>query len=209
MPLSAASALHAFLLALLLGVMASAAADDGVGVGDVNTTMFTNATASAGNTEIYICYLCAGRNPLLIRYCPIYWDECHLVCYADASSAATAAIPAAPTPAPLPPSLATAHRHPSASGVQDEECYVMKLYWNGSYTIVSRRGCAQIARCLLSCGGGDMADRKALGTATTRAIQGSFPPQVADFQRCGSQVTAPLAPASAVVPAGGARRRRR
>ncbi|KAJ1298075.1 hypothetical protein BS78_01G425700 [Paspalum vaginatum] len=205
MPLSAASILHAFLLALLLGAAA--------GDGDVNTAaMFTNATATshaAGNTEIYICYLCAGRNALLIRYCPIYWDECHLVCYADASAAA-AAIPAAPAPASVSPSLGSAHHRPSASasGVQDEECYVMKLYWNGSYTIVNRLGCAQIARCLLSCGGGDMADRKALGTATTRAIQGSFPPQVADFQRCGTQVSAPPAPPSAVVPAGGARRRR-
>ncbi|PAN50697.1 hypothetical protein PAHAL_9G539200 [Panicum hallii] len=203
MPLPAASILNASLLLILL---ISATAH----VGDVNTTMFSNAAATSprDDTEIYICYLCTGRNPLLIRYCPIYWDECHLVCYADASAATATAIPAAP--APLPPSLGSA----DPSEVGDEECYVMKLYQNGSYTIVNRLGCAQIARCLLSCGGGDMADQKALGAstaapATTAAIKGSFPPpRVADFQRCGTQVNAPLAPPSGAVPGGGARRRR-
>ncbi|CAN6313469.1 unnamed protein product [Urochloa humidicola] len=217
MPLSAASILNAFLL-----VGAAVASVVPAGDGNANTTMFTNGTAAAassGGTEMYICYLCTGRNPLLIRYCPIYWDECHLVCYADDVSAATAAaIPAAAASAPVPPSPGSAAHPAAGGGVGDEECYVMKLYRNGNYTIVNRLGCSQIARCLLSCGGGDMADRNnnALGAAaagtvpaTTAAIQGSFPPPgVADFQRCGTQVTAPRAPPSAVVPGGGARRRR-
>ena len=161
-----------------------------------------------GHTEIYACYLCTGRDPLLIRYCPIYWDECHLVCYADdASAAAAAAIPAA---AAALPSLGSG----DASKVGDKECYVMKLYQNGNYTIVNILSCAQIARCALSCGDGDISNRKALGAstavpATTAAIQGSFPPpRVADFQRCGTQVNARPAPPSGAVPGGGARRRR-
>lgn len=208
MALSAASILHAFLLALLLGATASVPPGDG----DVNPSMFTNGTGTSPNaddTERYICYLCTGRNPLLIRYCPIYWDECHLVCYDDdaASAAVTAAIPAASVP--------TTSANPG--GVLDDECYVMKLYRNGSYAIVTRLGCAGIARCLLSCGGGDMAadsDRKALGTATsavpatTAAVQGSLTPRHADFQRCGTQVTAPPSLRGAVVRAGGAGRRR-
>ncbi|CAD6210333.1 unnamed protein product [Miscanthus lutarioriparius] len=190
------------------------------GDGDLNpSTMFTNGTETspiADDTERYICYLCTGRNPLLIRYCPIYWDECHLVCYADDAPAATAAaIPAVPVPTAALGSAPAASANPS--GVKDDECYVMKLYRNGSYAIVTRLGCARIATCLLSCGGGDMADsdRKALGTATTAAaqtttaaVQGSLTPRLADFQRCGTQVTATPSLRGAVVRAGGARRRR-
>lgn len=190
MPLSTASIPDAFLLLLLLASTAAAAAAS-VPVGDshVNTTVvFASgaATSPRDDTEMYICYLCTGRNPLLIRYCPIYWDECHLVCYADADASASAIPAVAAPPSTGPP-----------ADERDEECYVMKLYRNGSYTIVSHLGCSQIARCLLSCGGGDMADRNALGTATagpatTAAIQASFPlPRVADFQRCGTQVNAP------------------
>ncbi|KAG8042995.1 hypothetical protein GUJ93_ZPchr1151g22265 [Zizania palustris] len=43
-------------------------------------------------TEMYICYLCVDRDVMLIRRCPIYWDECHLVCYAPHSTAAAAAV---------------------------------------------------------------------------------------------------------------------
>ena len=183
--------------------------------------MSTNGTGTspiADDTERYICYLCTGRNPLLIRYCPIYWDECHLVCYDEYDAYAdTAAIPAAPAPARAALRSSSAAANPS--GVHDDdECYVMKLYRNGSYAIVTRLGCARIATCLLSCGGGDMADsdRKAMGTATTAApaptaaaVQGSLtPPRPADFQRCGTQVTATPSLRGAVFRAGGARRRR-
>ncbi|KAG2561989.1 hypothetical protein PVAP13_8KG076601 [Panicum virgatum] len=201
----AASILNAF---LLLSLLAGATA-----YGEVNTTMFGNAAATwpRDDTEIYICYLCTGRDPLLIRYCPIYWDECHLVCYADdASAAAAAAATAIPAAAAAPPSLGSG----DASKVGDKECYVMKLYQNGTYTIVNILSCAQIARCALSCGDDDISNRKALcastaAPVTTAASQGSFPPpRVADFQRCGTQVNARPAPPSGAVPAGGARRRR-
>ncbi|CAL4930014.1 unnamed protein product [Urochloa decumbens] len=212
MPLSAASIHNAFLLLSLLVGAGVAVASVQAGDGDVNTTMLINGAATTSpldDTEMYLCYLCTGRNPLLIRYCPIYWDECHLVCYDDDASAATA-IPAAAAAAPVPAPPGSAHPAAAGGGVGDDECYVMKLYRNGNYTIVSILSCSQIARCVLSCGGGDMADRNALGAAavpgTTAAVQGSFSPT--DFQRCGTQVTGPRAPSSAAVPGGGARRRR-
>ncbi|XP_062209177.1 uncharacterized protein LOC133910956 [Phragmites australis] len=187
MPLSAASILHALLL--LLGATASAAASVSAGDGYVNTTAASATATPLDDTEIYICYLCTGRNPLLIRYCPIYWDECHLVCYAYDAPAATA-IPAAPVPVP-------SRGSPTLRGAYGDGCYVMKLYWNGTYVIVARQDCSQVARCLLSCGGGDAIDWKALGAASTgpaaaTAAQGVLPrPRVADFQRCGTQLTAP------------------
>lgn len=191
MSLSAASILHALLLTLLLGATASVTA----GNGHVNPSMFTNGTETCSSaddtTERYICYLCTGRNPFLIRYCPIYWDECHLVCYDDQQ--ASDSIPAVPVPTSLGPAASA-----NPSELHEDECYVMKLYWNGSYAIVTRLGCARIARCLLSCGGGDMAgsDRDALGTttaapATTAALQGRLTSRLADLQRCSTQVTTP------------------
>lgn len=126
MSLSAASILHA----LLLGATASVTA----GNGDVNPSMFTNGTETCSSaddtTERYICYLCTGRNPFLIRYCPIYWDECHLVCYDDQQ--ASDSIPAVPVPTSLGPAASA-----NPSELHEDECYVMKLYWNGSYAIVS------------------------------------------------------------------------
>lgn len=202
--------LHAFLLTLLLGAAVSAASSvPWMDHGDVNTTAFANGSATtpdAGNHEMYYCFLCTGRNPLLIHRCPIYWDECHMLCWDDTSS--TAANPAAPAPpAPVPPpSLGSAH--PMAQG---EDCYVMKLYMSGRYVIVEHRNCDYIGSCFLTCGGGELADRKAaMGTttavsATTAAIQGRFQ----SSELCGTQVNAPPAPPSVdVVPVDGARRRR-
>jgi hypothetical protein len=87
-----------------------------------------------------------------------------------------------------------------AVGPRDEygqDCYVMKLYRNGSYVIVSHHDCSMMARCILSCGGGDVADSKALGVASARSVaatapQGMLPPSshVAEFQRCGDQAMA-------------------
>ncbi|KAL6649557.1 hypothetical protein ACP70R_013781 [Stipagrostis hirtigluma subsp. patula] len=194
MPLSGASVLHAsslalLLLLLLLGATASAAAH-----GDMSTAAGNATVAPRGKTEMYICYLCVQRNPLLIRYCPIYWDECHLICFRSAAATAAAAIAAEPGPAPPPGSSAVPREE-----VNGDDCYVMKLYQNGSYVIVSHQDCSGVARCLLTCGGGDVAaDRKALagaaatGPTTTTAVQGFLPQQrVADFQRCGTQLKAP------------------
>jgi hypothetical protein len=158
------------------------------------------------NFEMYFCFLCSGRDPLLIHHCPIYWDECHLICDDDMSTSTTvvdAAIPMATTAPPAPVQS------------QGDDCYVMKLYMSGRYVIVEHRPCKYIAWCFLTCGGGELADRRkaVMGTATTVSattaamIQGSFLPAV---ELCGTQVNAPWAPPSAgvVVPAGGPHRRR-
>ncbi|GJN30816.1 hypothetical protein PR202_gb19153 [Eleusine coracana subsp. coracana] len=188
MPLSAACVPHATKLALVL-LLAMAMASATTKGGDIDL-LAANATVTPGSddTERYICYLCAGRAPMLMKYCPVYWDNCHLECY--------------------PPAAAARHRRRSRSV---SECYVMKLYWNGSYAIVGRVDCSGIARCFLSCGGGDLAHRKALGAAdaTTTVLHGvpPPPPRVADFQaqRCGTQVTGLAAPTTFL---GGVRRRR-
>ncbi|KAI4993547.1 uncharacterized protein LOC123446731 [Hordeum vulgare subsp. vulgare] len=174
MPLSAASILRASSLALLL-LAATATGGDG------STTSDSSVAQSIDDTEMYLCYLCTGRNPMLIRYCPIYWDWCHLVCYAPD-------VAAGPAASLRPAAEATAPRETYAQ----LGCYVMKLYRNGTYVIVSRHDCSKMASCILSCGGGDVADRKTLGAAplpvTATAPQGMLPSsRVAEFQRCGDQ----------------------
>ncbi|GJN08531.1 hypothetical protein PR202_ga26465 [Eleusine coracana subsp. coracana] len=182
-----ASVPHATKLVVVLLAIAMASATAKGGNMDL---LVANATVTPGgdDTEMYICYLCAGREPMLMKYCPIYWDDCHLECY--------------------PPAAAARHRRRSRSV---SECYVMKLYWNGSYAVVGRVDCSGIARCLLSCGGGDLAHRKALGAAaamtTIHGVPPPPPPRVADTQaqRCGTQVTGLNAPTTFP---GGVRRRR-
>jgi anaphase-promoting complex subunit 6 len=103
---SAASILlHAFVLTTLLLAATVSITTAFVPVvdhrDDVNTTMFTNgsltSTPSAENWEMYYCFLCTGRHPLLIHYCPIYLDECHLNCW-DAIPEASSAGRRRPTP---------------------------------------------------------------------------------------------------------------
>lgn len=155
MPLSAASINRASYQVLLL-LAAAAVSTTG---GDGNTAP-GNATATAttggDDTEMYICYLCTGRNPILIRRCPIYWDYCHLNCFDDAPSTAAAADDVAAVPVASPAPARRVGGVPRET-LEDGECYVMKLYENGSYVIVTTLGCSQTASCLLSCGGGDLA----------------------------------------------------
>jgi anaphase-promoting complex subunit 6 len=180
MPLSAASVLSASCLVLLL-LAATAAAGDSSGTTAISGN--SSAARPSDDTETYLCYLCDRRNPMLIKYCPIYWDWCHLMCYDGDVVAAAALRPAAPAVA--------------TRDVYGQDCYVMKLYQNGSYVIVSHHDCSMMARCILSCGGGDVADSKALGVASARPVaatapQGMLPPpsRVAEFQRCGDQAMA-------------------
>lgn len=53
-----------------------------------------------------------------------------------------------------------------AIGVREEECNIMKLYRNDTYTIVDRMGCSHIGTYLLFYDSDDMARRNALGAAT-------------------------------------------
>uniref|UniRef100_A0ACD5X4S5 Uncharacterized protein n=1 Tax=Avena sativa TaxID=4498 RepID=A0ACD5X4S5_AVESA len=186
MPLSSASALLASSLALLL-LAATATGGDG----SATTAISGNSTVPrpSDDTETYLCYLCDKRNPMLIKYCPIYWDWCHLMCYdGDVAAEPTASLrPAAPAAAPR--------------DVYGQDCYVMKLYQNGSYVIVSHHDCSRTASCILNCGGGaDVVGSKAMGVASSArpvaatAPQGMLPPssRVSEFQRCGDQAMALL-----------------
>jgi hypothetical protein len=99
---SAASILlHAFVLTTLLLAATCFLGRVAHHGDDVNTTMFANgsltSTPSAENWEMYYCFLCTGRHPLLIHYCPIYLDECHLNCW-DAIPEASSAGRRRPTP---------------------------------------------------------------------------------------------------------------
>lgn len=171
MPLSAASINRASYQVLLL-LAAAAVSTTG---GDGNTAP-GNATATAttggDDTEMYICYLCTGRNPILIRRCPIYWDYCHLNCFDDAPSTAAAADDVAAVPVASPAAPARRVGGVPRETLEDEECYVMKLYENGSYVIVTTLGCSQTASCLLSCGGGDLAADGAPGRRRRRLAAG-------------------------------------
>nr|ABF94847.1 TPR Domain containing protein, expressed [Oryza sativa Japonica Group] len=177
MPLSAASINRASYQVLLL-LAAAAVSTTG---GDGNTAP-GNATATAttggDDTEMYICYLCTGRNPILIRRCPIYWDYCHLNCFDDAPSTAAAADDVAAVPVASPAAPARRVGGVPRETLEDEECYVMKLYENGSYVIVTTLGCSQTASCLLSCGGGDLAadGEEALAAAHPAGAVGVSPP---------------------------------
>lgn len=77
------------------------------------------------DTEMYICYLCTGRNPILIRRCPIYWDYCHLNCFDDAPSTAAAAddVAAVPVASPAAPArrVGGVPRDPRGRGVLRHE----------------------------------------------------------------------------------------
>ncbi|KAG8064581.1 hypothetical protein GUJ93_ZPchr0004g39598 [Zizania palustris] len=156
-----------------------------------NEATVTTAGYDGEPTEMYICYLCVDRDVMLIRRCPIYWDECHLVCYAPHATAAAAAVSAADAPSPSLPGIPGEKLH--EDDYYDDPCYVMKLYQNGSYVIVTTLNCRAAARCGLSCGGGDAADDdgRALAAhgATPAAPQGVPlpPPHFTNFQRCGSQ----------------------
>jgi hypothetical protein len=213
MSLSTAS----ILLLLLLhacSLLAAARVPDPVEHGDVNTAMLTNGSASAtpsspdsssnGNFDMYLCFLCSGRDPLLIHHCPIYWDECHLICDDDMSTAT-------PTPPAVAVSSSSSSRPVPMVQVQgDDDCYVMKLYMSGRYVIVEHRPCKYIAWCFLTCGGGELAaaDRKAV---TATAIQGTSLPA----ELCGTQaVNAPplagvVVPAAAAAAGGAGAHRRR
>lgn len=233
-------ALHAFLLLSLVVFAAMVSSIPAVELehehgGDVNTTtttLFTNSSSEEAsyypsdnkeeNWETYLCFLCSGRDPLLIHHCPIYWDECHMICWDDTASAAAAA---AAIPAAM---AATAPPRPAAvvSSSDHDDCYVMKLYMSGRYVIVEHRPCKYIGECFLTCGGGELAaaDRQKVvmgGTATTATTvsaattQGSFLP--VGVELCGTQQVNINAPPSSAaggvfVPAAaaaGAHRRRR
>ncbi|KAL6596015.1 hypothetical protein ACP70R_047379 [Stipagrostis hirtigluma subsp. patula] len=182
-------ALSAFLFLAIIVVMVTAATAAGANAG---VAAATNATAMArrGNSSTaaaarppnaslqYICYLCHKRDTLMIRWCPLVKDDCHVACLS------------LPTPSPPAPRR---HRAPADRG--DDDCYVMKLYPDGSWVIVDVVSCRAVGGCYLVCSYGDAReDAAAVGAGddtTTAAPRGPpLPQRLAEFQRCGDQLAA-------------------
>ncbi|KAK3152796.1 hypothetical protein QOZ80_2BG0163730 [Eleusine coracana subsp. coracana] len=177
-------ALSNLVLVLLLASTTATASNGDAASGNVTAaTIVTSGNTSSATTtaaadesqhgpETYTCVLCAGRNVMLMRWCPIYWDECHLVC----------------------------NNHDTADSGDDDECYVMKLYNGGRSVIVATMRCGQVKKCGLTCGGGERlgAGWNALPdaavtpvlSAAAAAFQG---PRLADSQRCGGAAMASAA----------------
>ncbi|CAN6320778.1 unnamed protein product [Urochloa humidicola] len=150
-----------------------------------NATVSINATAmalrssteaaAAGNDK-YTCYLCHESRSMMIRECPIAQDDCHLACLT------------LPTPAPPSPPRAVA-----AADRNGDDCYVMKVYPDGSWIVVDVASCkATTPACYLTCGNGDEHARNdddgvaLAGTTTTPATtRGQVPQDLPEFQRCG------------------------
>ncbi|KAL5219629.1 hypothetical protein ABZP36_020313 [Zizania latifolia] len=137
------------------------------------------STAESSEEQKYICYLCRGRNTLMIRWCPLDLDECHVACLSS------------PSRSPDYP------RALQASPADDDDrnaddCYVMKLYPDGSWVIVDVVSCQASAGCFLACSYGELRLDDAAGGRTTPATAVSpLPLGLADFERCGDQLVAP------------------
>ncbi|KAG2542254.1 hypothetical protein PVAP13_9NG846100 [Panicum virgatum] len=135
------------------------------------------AAAAAHNGQ-YTCYLCHKRSSLMIRRCPIAQEDCHIKCLT------------LPTPAPPSPPRAVAA---TAGGDRNaDDCYVMKVYPDGSWVVDDVVGCkATVAACYLVCGDGDEhgADEGPAGT-TPATPRGQPPHGLPEFQRCGDHLTA-------------------
>ncbi|CAL4921687.1 unnamed protein product [Urochloa decumbens] len=75
-----------------------------------------------------------------------------------------------------------------------DDCYVMKVYPDGSWVVVDVDSCkAATAACYLRCGNGDEHagdDGAAAGTTTPAAARAQLPHGLPEFQRCGDHLTA-------------------
>jgi anaphase-promoting complex subunit 6 len=174
------------LLALLLSATGAAAVN-----GDTTSSNATALAAAGGSssapptttagdiTELYLCHMCLGRDMLRRRICPSYWPHCHAIC------------PSYPPPAAVP----TGTPRVSAAVLNDDDpCYVVKIYQNGTYDIVQYLDCKLARWCSLTCGGGDVVavgdGGRAPGGAVPASTQGMLPPRVEERQVCNTQATA-------------------
>ncbi|GJM90950.1 hypothetical protein PR202_ga07277 [Eleusine coracana subsp. coracana] len=140
---------------------------------------------------MYTCYFCSGRNLLMIHFCPIYWDECHLECgHADAASSAAAASGSGSGAVSSPAAVLSGEGALDGGDPgDDDECYVMKLYDSGKYVIVSIVKCGEAKKCFLTCGGGEVLIAGISSSASPAAAAPFQRPRLADdFQRCGDTV---------------------
>lgn len=138
--------------------------------GSVNSTA---ASPTAASSLQYTCYLCHKRKSLMMKRCPIAKDGCHVACVA---------LPTPSTPSPPPPVTA-----PGGSGRDADDCYVMKVYPDGSWVVVDVVSCRQAApACYLTCNDDDEPGRDGAAGTTPVAPRGALPSLLADFERCGN-----------------------
>lgn len=171
----------------------------------------TNATAAAANATVmarrgrssplstatteeeeqqYICYLCRGRNTLMISWCPLDKDECHIACLSSPSSASRSS--SSSPPRALPFSAADDDGGDNGRGGGHDDCYVMKVYPDGSWVVVDVVSCQASAGCYLVCSYGDAlpsssSSGAASGEITPAAIGSPLPRGLTEFERCGDQ----------------------
>ncbi|XP_062213506.1 uncharacterized protein LOC133914413 [Phragmites australis] len=180
-----ASVVHVSFLAAVLVLFAATAAG-------ANATVATNTTVTAGRSSTmalpasaaapndslqYICYLCRKRNTLMMTWCPIEKDECHIACLS------------LPSPSSPPRPRAVAAPGDGNGNRGDDDCYVMKLYPDGSWVVVDVVSCQAAAGCYLVCSYGDAREDGAWTTPATP--REPLPHRLADFERCGDQLVAP------------------
>uniref|UniRef100_A0A0E0CXM5 Uncharacterized protein n=1 Tax=Oryza meridionalis TaxID=40149 RepID=A0A0E0CXM5_9ORYZ len=148
------------------------------------------STATTDEEEQYICYLCRGRNTLMISWCPLDKDECHIACLSSPSSASRSS--SSSPPRALPFSAAADDGGDNGRGGGHDDCYVMKVYPDGSWVVVDVVSCQASAGCYLVCSYGDAlpsssSSGAAAGEITPAAIGSPLPPGLAEFERCGDQ----------------------
>ncbi|KAF8718519.1 hypothetical protein HU200_025293 [Digitaria exilis] len=111
-------------------------------------------------------------------------DDCHLSCL-------TLPTPAPPSP-PRPRAVAIASG--GAGDRNADDCYLMKLYPDGSWVVVDVVSCkASAAACYLECGKGDEHggdDRGMAGRTGVVTPGGTLPHGLPQFERCGDHLTA-------------------
>jgi hypothetical protein len=145
----------------------------------------SKAPPAANNSDQYICYLCRQRNTLMIKRCPLDVDDCHIACLSSPASSRRALSP------PGHDGGDTNVLGSGPGGADPDDCYVMKLYPDGTWVIVYAVSCKAVAGCYLVCGDGD---DDVPGRNTSPAVPKGPMPHLhdAEFQRCGDQITAAL-----------------
>ncbi|CAN6313470.1 unnamed protein product [Urochloa humidicola] len=182
---SSASIVHVsfIVVAFLFATTTAAAGSNAAASTTTNATDKALPAAAARNGKKYTCYLCHKSTSVMIRRCPIAQDDCHLACLT----------------LPSPPRRAGAA---TAADRNADDCYVMKVYPDGSWVVVDVASCkAAAAACYLTCGNGDehAGDDGAVAMTTPAAPRGQVPHGLPEFQRCGDHLTARAAAAVAGV----------
>ncbi|KAI4993538.1 hypothetical protein ZWY2020_007859 [Hordeum vulgare] len=133
----------------------------------------------------YICYLCRQRNTLMIKWCPLQKDDCHLACLSSTSPARQPQLYPAGGVEGRKNALGT-----GPGGSKADDCYVMKLYPDGRWVITVAVSCKAAAGCFLVCSHGDAALGSRADDTTPAVARAALLPRPSEFQRCGDQLPA-------------------